>query len=164
MITAEGMTGLLLAGSIVVIGIAHVFEEVFGYLPCALCLKQRIAYYAAIGLSMLALGMLTAGRRGFAGVLLGLVAIGYLINTGLGLYHAGVEWHWWQGPAECSAAAPLTTDAASLIESLQTTHRPRCDEAPWRFMFLSFAGWSAVASGAMAWLAARAGLEASRSA
>ena len=79
--------------------------------------------------------------------LFGLVALAFLANAGLGGYHSGVEWGFWAGPETCSGAtAPLAT-GKSLLDQLKNAPRIiRCDEAPWRFAGLSFAGWNAVVS------------------
>ena len=37
-----------------------------------------------------------------------------------------------------------------LLKDLATTRVIRCDEAPWHFLGLSFAGWNVVASGLLA--------------
>ena len=161
-IPAGALVAAVLALSVGVVGTALVFEHGLGYQPCALCLKERVAYYAAIGVSILSLGLLQSHRRSFAGVLMALVAVAYLINAGLGIYHAGVEWHWWAGPTECTAAMDLNTDASNILNTISTTHIPRCDEASWRFLLLSFAGWSAVWSAVLAALSFRAALAAVR--
>jgi len=82
-----------------------------------------------------------------AGVLFALVAAGFLVNTGLAIYHAGVEWKFWAGPETCQLALqPLGGGAGGLLKQLETERVIRCDEAPWQFMGLSFAGWNAVLS------------------
>ena len=43
------------------------------------------------------------------------------------------------------AAAPEHT-AAACSRTSRTTRVVRCDEAPWHFLGLSFAGWNVVAS------------------
>ena len=42
-----------------------------------------------------------------ARILLLLVALAFLINAGLGIYHAGVEWKWWPGPTTCAGGFDL---------------------------------------------------------
>lgn len=155
-LTQVQLAALVLLGSAAILAIALGFEHIGGYAPCALCLRERVPYYAGIGGGAVALAMLLAGRAGLARIILGLIAIGYVINVGMGIYHSGVEWHWWPGPAECSTDSGTTTDASGLSDALAKTRLVRCDEAPWRFLGLSFAGWSVVASLALAALAARA--------
>ena len=147
----DGLTASRLATLVLIVGDAAIlaalaFEHIGGYKPCPLCLRERIAYYAGVPVTLVALVMMQAGRRGFAGVLLALVAVGFLVNAGLGVYHSGVEWKWWAGPTACSGAGGLTLESGSVLEELSQTKVIRCDEAPFRFAYLSFAGWSAVIS------------------
>ena len=61
-------------------------------------------------------------------------------------YHAGVEWNFWPGPDTCSTATrPLGTGGGGVLKDLAATRVIRCDEAPWHFLGLSFAGWNVVA-------------------
>ena len=127
--------------------VAHGFERFGGYAPCELCLQQRWAYYAGIPALFLALVLLTTGQRKAAGLLFFLVALAFLANTGLGIYHSGVEWKFWPGPTACSTGLqPLGTGQGGILEGLKDTRVVRCDEAAWRKFGLSFAGWNAVLS------------------
>jgi disulfide bond formation protein DsbB len=139
--------GLVLLAAIVVIGTALAFEHMGGYSPCPLCLQQRYAYYAGIPALFLALVLVAAERPKLAAIVFAAAALGFLANAGLGVYHAGVEWKFWPGPDTCDAGAvrPLST-GGGLLKDLATTRVIRCDEAPWHFLGLSFAGWNVVAS------------------
>ena len=126
---------------------AHAFERFGGYRPCPLCLMQRYAYYAAIPGLFLALVLDQAGWTKTAALVFFAVALGFLGNAGLGVYHAGAEWKFWPGPDTCSAALePLKPAAGDLLRQLEQTRVVRCDEAQWRLAGLSFAGWNVVAS------------------
>lgn len=140
-----GATGLFLSAAAILTALAY--EHIGGLQPCPLCLQQRWAYYAGIPATFIGLVLLAAGHPRPAGVVFGLVALGFLANAGLGTYHAGVEWGFWLGPDTCSAAAPPPSGTGNLLERLKETPRiVRCDEAPWRFLGLSFAGWNVAAS------------------
>jgi disulfide bond formation protein DsbB len=88
------------------------------------------------------------------------VGVGFLVNAGLGVYQAGAEWKLWDPPSTCAAAAELPTfDARSLsIDRVPAL----CGVASWRFLGLSFAGWNAVISAALAGGALTAALKAIR--
>jgi disulfide bond formation protein DsbB len=135
------------------------FEHLGGLQPCELCLMQRYAYYAGVPLTFLALVALTAGQQRAAASLFVLVALTFLANAGLGVYHAGVEWHFWPGPAACSGSQQLTTNAGNLLDALKTTNVVRCDQAAWRMFGLSFAGWNVIASLLIVFLGLRAANE-----
>jgi disulfide bond formation protein DsbB len=70
----------------------------------------------------------------------------------MGVFHAGIEWKWWDGPLACSGAAEFG-GAGSLLDRLQTINITRCDEAAWRFLGLSLAGYNALVSLALAAIA-----------
>jgi len=127
---------------------------VLGYPPCPLCLEQRIPYYVAVPLAVVV--AIAAGRgapRGLVAGGLGALALAMLIGAALGVYHAGIEWKWWPGPADCSGPLdPL--GSGNLLERLQKINIVRCDEAPWRFLGLSLAGYNALISLALAAIAA----------
>lgn len=140
------------------VGTALAFEHIGGYIPCALCLLQREPYY--VGIPVAALAALAAGMKWPACVSRGaLVIIGLLMVYGVVLsgYHSGVEWSWWQGPADCAAAATsgITTDASDLLGQLDSVRPPSCDKAAGRFLGLSFAGWNVIASAIFAYAAFR---------
>ena len=147
------------AVAVAVIGIAAIlgaffFQYVVGLPPCPLCLEQRIAYYIAIPLAaMVLLGLSVGSSRKVLMLALLAIAAAMLWNAGLGVYHAGVEWHWWQGPQDCSGAVP-DFSKGSLIEQMQRARVVRCDEAAWRFLGLSLAGYNALISLALAAIAA----------
>jgi len=143
---SQGVAALVLFGAGAVILTALAFEHFGGYTPCPLCLQERYGYYAAIPALSVGLVLLSAGRTRVARALFVLVALAFLANAALGVYHAGAEWKFWPGPETCGASQPLATGAGGLLKDLATTRVIRCDEAPWHFLGLSFAGWNAVAS------------------
>jgi disulfide bond formation protein DsbB len=134
---------------------AWFFQLVLDIRPCPLCLEQRYAYYLAIPLG--GLMAFAAGRDAPRWVLVAgfaILAIAALGNAGLGTYHAGVEWQFWQGPTECSGPVGNFGSAASLLERLDAVKVIRCDEVQWRFLGLSLAGYNVLISLSMAALAA----------
>jgi disulfide bond formation protein DsbB len=82
------------------------------------------------------------------------VALGFLFNAGLGVYHAGIEWGFWPGPEACSGMAPLARTPAEMLQNLERPQVVRCDAAALRILGLSLAGYSALISAFLAALAA----------
>lgn len=144
---------ILLSIALATIAVAHAFEQLGGYAPCPLCLQERYAYYFAVPAAVVAFFAARGEAFGFTRIVLVLIAIGFLINTGLGVYHAGIEWKWWEGPVTCAGAAEIGFGEGGLAAELETTRVIRCDEAPWHFFGLSFAGWNAVLSALLAGIA-----------
>src|SRR5262245_44906870 len=87
--------------------LAHIFERYGGYAPCPLCLKERYAYYFGVPAAVAAFFAARNEAFGVARILLILIAIAFLINAVLGVYHSGVEWKWWPGPTTCSGEVPI---------------------------------------------------------
>src|SRR5262245_57201906 len=148
------------AAAIAVIGAATIlgawfFQYGLGLKPCPLCLEQRYAYYFAIPLAvMVMLGDHAGAKRKVLIAALVAIALGMLWNSGLGVYHAGVEWKWWAGPQECSGALEGLGSAGSLADKLKSISVARCDDAAWRFLGISLAGYNALISLALAGVAA----------
>lgn len=130
---------------------AWYFQYVLGYPPCPLCLQQRIPYYVVIPLSLvLAIAAHRQAPRPLltAGFVVILAAV--LGGTALGVYHSGVEWHFWPGPTDCTGPLADLGAGGSLLEQLQNpVHVVRCDAAAWRLLGISLAGYNALISLAM---------------
>jgi len=148
---------LLLISGTAVIATAWGFELIGGYAPCALCLEQRVPYYVGLPLAVVGLVLLMRGWSTLSLLVLAAVAIVFAYGAGLGVYQAGAEWAFWPGPSDCGGGAASPTDAASMLNALQSTRVVSCTEASWRMLGLSFAGWNAVASAALSVLAVIAG-------
>lgn len=150
-IRAPGVAATVVAAvALAAILSALAFEHLGGYAPCPLCLQERYAYYGGIPLAFAALLAARQGAPRSARLLLALAGAGFLINAGLGFYHAGVEWRFWPGPASCGTLQAIATQAGGLAQALNETRVIACDQAPWRLAGLSFAGWNAVISAGLA--------------
>ena len=145
---------VVFAGSAATILGAWYFQYVLGLAPCPLCLEERLPYYIVIPLSLL-LAIAAIVRASRVLIIVGFLAIiaAMLCSAALGAYHAGVEWLWWPGPTDCSGPMSDFT-AKPLLDQLRTIRIVRCDEAAWRFLGLSLAGYNALISLALAGVAA----------
>jgi disulfide bond formation protein DsbB len=65
-----------------------------------------------------------------------------LWNSGLAVYHAGIEWKFWPGPQDCTGPIDKIGSVGNLLKNLQSISLVRCDEAAWRFLGISLAGWN----------------------
>src|SRR4030088_499145 len=151
------MTAALAIAGIAVATLAGAwsFQLVLDIKPCPLCLEERYAYYLAIPLgALVAFAAAKDAPRAVVLAGLGLLALAALGNAGLGAYHAGVEWHFWQGPTDCTGTIGDLGSAGSLLERLDTVKVIRCDEVQWRFLGLSLAGYNVLISLLMAAIAA----------
>jgi disulfide bond formation protein DsbB len=134
---------------------AWFFELVLKLPPCPLCLEERIPYHVVIPLSLLmVIAALVGAPQKLLGVGFIVIVIAMLCGAALGSYHAGVEWHFWPGPADCSGPLTDIKSAGSLLNQLQSIHVVRCDEAAWRFLGISLAGYNVLISLVLAAIAA----------
>jgi disulfide bond formation protein DsbB len=124
-----------------------------------LCLHQREAYWAAIGVALI--GALSAryrpdplAARAFSLLLACAFGAGALIAG----FHVGVEFKWWPGLAECAGAGSATVSGDLLGALSQQMDVPACDEVPWALLGISMAGWNMLISTALAALSISATL------
>jgi len=132
---AVGLGGLALALVLGALG----FQYLAHFPPCEMCHWQRWPLIAAalVGIG----GGMSA--KGDAARIVALSAIVLVAASGaIGAYQAGVEWHWWQGPAECTG----TRFVFHGLRDLNTPGAVRCDVAAWRLFGLSLAGYNALIS------------------
>lgn len=143
------LVALAAAGTLVLVLIS---QYGFGLPPCEMCHWQRWPYIAAI---FFGLGAMLLPR--WRVPLLALAALSFLVTGGIGVFHAGVEWKWWQGLTSCGTTSTATT-LEDLRAQLMAAPVVRCDEAAIRVLGLSMAGWNALWAAALtifATLAAR---------
>jgi len=141
-------------GAATLLGVWY-FQYVVKLAPCPLCLEQRLPYHIVIPLSLLiAIAALVRAPRALVTVGLLAIAIAMLCSAALGAYHAGVEWHWWPGPTDCSGPVTDFTAKGSILSQLQSVRVVRCDEAAWRLFGISLAGYNVLVSLLMAAIAA----------
>jgi disulfide bond formation protein DsbB len=135
------------AGSLFVVSGAMFFQYVLLVAPCPLCLEQRKFHYAAIVLAFAtAIAALRRAPRRLVVLGLAVIALVLLAGAGVAIYHSGVEWKLWAGPQDCSGPISAFGQAGSLLQQMQETSVVRCDEASFRFLGLSLAGYNALIS------------------
>lgn len=131
---ALAVPALLLAG-------AYLSQYGFDLYPCEMCWWQRYPHFAAVSFALLS--FLVAPKRLWI-----VLAAGALLTSGLiGLFHAGVEYGWWEGITSC-AAIPQTGEGQSALDAIMNAPVVRCDEAPWTLLGISLAGFNFLISSA----------------
>jgi disulfide bond formation protein DsbB len=108
-----------------------------------MCLWQRWPHLAAAIVGILGGGAVAAGLlgRGLARPLAILTALLVGVSGAIAVYHAGVEWHWWPGPSQCTGSAFKLSGTLDLNAPVVM-----CDRAAWRLFGLSLAGYNAIIS------------------
>ena len=147
---------LALAVPALLLGGAYIGQYGFGLYPCEMCWWQRWPHFAAIALALVA---------SFAGpkrVLVAFAALAILTSGLIGLFHAGVEYGWWEGITGCATTIQASGQAGgNALDAILDAPLVRCDRAPWDFLGVSLAGWNFLLSTGSAalvlWLVARKG-------
>ena len=137
-----------LGASALMLAAAHAFETFGGYAPCTLCLRQREVYWVAGTIALVSI-LVTKLPRGLRWRWLFDLALALVFAVGVAVasWHAGAEWKWWPGPSTCaSTGAGVSADAMADLLGGAKIRPPACDEAAWRFLGLSMAGWNVLIS------------------
>jgi disulfide bond formation protein DsbB len=133
---------LLLAASAALLGGALAFQYLGGLAPCVLCVWQRYAHGAVIGLMLVALYVPPRAVPALVAV----AAAALLVGAGIAFFHIGVEQHWWQGTAECGSSVGGAGSIEELRARLMAQPIVRCDEISWSLFGLSMAGYNFILS------------------
>ncbi|MBV8800405.1 MAG: disulfide bond formation protein B [Alphaproteobacteria bacterium] len=111
--------------------------------PCEMCIWQRWPHLAAAILGLAGGWVISrrAERHPLAAPLAFVTALLVAISGVIAAYHAGVEWHWWPGPSQCTGSAFKYSGTLDLNAPVVM-----CDHAAWRLFGLSLAGYNAIIS------------------
>ena len=113
-----------------------------GLYPCEMCHWQRWPHYAAVVLA--GIGLVQPGLRRPMVVL---AALAIAISGAIGVAHAGVEYHWWQGFTACTSTVSASGgSAADRLAAIMKAPMVRCDQAQWTLFGISLAGFNAIFS------------------
>ncbi|MCU0728487.1 MAG: disulfide bond formation protein B [Sphingopyxis sp.] len=127
-----GLLALLLPAGL--LGGALISQYVFGLPPCEMCHWQRWPHYAAL---LPAIAGLTLGGAALRRTLIAIAALLIATSGAIGVFHAGVEYGWWQGLTACASAGPMTVD------DIMNAPLVRCDAPAWTLAGISLAGFNA---------------------
>ena len=112
-------------------------QYIGGLYPCEMCYWQRWPHEAAIAMSILAFFLQPPARI----ILIILAAVAVIVSGGIGIFHAGVEYGWWEGLTTCS-----NTALVGSLADIMSAPLVRCDVAQWTFGGISLAGYNALFS------------------
>lgn len=130
-------------GSVGLLGGALAFQYIGGLAPCHLCLLQRWPHRVAIGIGVLA-QILPAGL--LTRLLAAAGGLAALATAGIGLYHTGVERHWWEGPTTCTAGDISGVATDDLLNQILNAPVVKCDQVAWEMWGISMASWNMILS------------------
>jgi disulfide bond formation protein DsbB len=142
------LSALAALAGIGAITVALIAEYGFGLRPCVLCLAQRVPFVVAgvLGLAALLLPLTERICR----VLVILAGLAFLVNSGIAVYHVGVERHWWASPGCSASESPLPKTVAELVAGAAKPAEVPCDKPVWQWHGITMAGFNVVYSGGLA--------------
>ncbi len=115
-----------------------------GLYPCEMCHWQRWPHYSAV---LIAGGAFVVPGRAMRQSLVLIAALLIALSGAIGVFHAGVEYHWWNGITACtSTIAGGATTSAERLAAIMNAPMIRCDVAQWRLADISLAGFNAILS------------------
>lgn len=137
-----------------VLGAAYGFQFA-GYPPCELCWWQRYPYMVAIPLGLLMAFLRTEGEpRAHL-----LMALPFLATSGIAVFHAGVEYGFWEGLDSCSSAVDLSGSVEDALAAIMDAAVVKCNEVSWSLFGISMAGYNAMIGLALAGFVAQPALK-----
>ena len=125
------------------LGGALLSQYVGGLFPCEMCMWQRWPHAAAILLALVAFAL--RRQPGLSYLLVAIAALAIAVSGAIGIFHAGVEYRWWEGVTACSVPASGAT-AKDMLDAIMAAPITRCDVAPWSLFGISLAGFNAIFS------------------
>ncbi len=135
-LTPRALVIIAAAGSAALLLGAFIFQAL-GYAPCQMCYWQRWPHGLAITFAVIALYdmqwiWLVGG------------AVSALATSATGVFHAGVEQKWWDGPASCTGGGSLEGLSGNDLLNVNVNDKlVMCDEISWQFLGLSMPAWNA---------------------
>ena len=129
---------LALGVPLALLGGALLSEYVGKLYPCEMCWWQRYPHAIAILLAIGALLQPLSAPR--TRVLTLLAALAIAASGAIGVFHAGVEYGWWEGLTTC------TSSGATSLEDIMAVRLVRCDQVQWALAGISLAGFNALFS------------------
>jgi disulfide bond formation protein DsbB len=116
-------------------------QYIGGLAPCEMCYWQRWPHEAAV---VIALFTFTGRSELTNRILLLLAATAIAVSGGIGVFHAGVEYGWWEGLTQCSTMPGA--GGGNIIDDIMKTPLVRCDVPQWTLFGISLAGYNAIVS------------------
>lgn len=120
-------------------------SQLIGHLyPCEMCHWQRWPHYAAVVIAALAFVVpgVSAKRA-----LVFSAAVAIALSGAIGVFHAGVEYHWWNGITACTSTVSGSGGTAEeMLARIMNAPIVRCDVAQWSLFGISLAGFNAILS------------------
>lgn len=118
-------------------------QYIGGLFPCEMCMWQRWPHLVAIFFALDAYAL--KKRPEMAELFTALAALAIAVSGAIGVFHAGVEYGWWEGLTACTVNA-AGGSAQDMFNSIMNAPLIRCDVPQWTLFGISLAGFNAIFS------------------
>ena len=119
------------------------YMEYIGFTPCQLCIHQRWPWYLIILLSFVSI-FYNNRIYPYNKFIIFFLFVGSAAYAG---WHAGIEWAFWEGPSTCTTDTNKIESHDNLLENIQSIQSfVPCNEASFRFLGISLAGYNFISS------------------
>ena len=127
LITTRQWAVFFAASSFAILSAVYI-SQLFGFHPCKLCIYQRVPYAVVLFLSSLL--FFFHDKQNIALALLFLIGAALLFNSGLALFHMGVEYKWWEYNSDCAGGDMYKPGASveEMMAALKKAPTVRCDD------------------------------------
>lgn len=142
---------IIAAAAAAILATVHILEA-YGWVPCELCLRQRIPYWiaAAIALAAAVVALPRFNLPVVSSLLMAAAALVFIVGIGLAVQHLGVEQHWWK--STCSGGGKQSI--ADMLASIGKKPIVPCDEKRPFLFGLTLTNYNLILSAILAALAA----------
>lgn len=116
-------------------------QYIGGLFPCEMCHWQRWPHEAALAFAIMAL--LARDARTMR-LFVYMAAIAILASGLVGIFHAGVEYKWWDGITACTR--PAGPGSGNIMADIMAAPLVSCNQPQWTLGPISLAGFNAIFS------------------
>ena len=112
-----------------------------GLFPCEMCYWQRWPHEAAIAFGLLSLFIQDERVKRLFVVI---AALAILASGLIGVFHAGVEYRWWDGITACTRVHG--SGSGDIMKDIMAAPLVSCNQPQWTLGPISLAGFNAIFS------------------
>ncbi len=119
---------------------AYIGQYGFNLYPCEMCWWQRWPHFMALAFATAAL----TSKLAYKPFCIAIAAIAIFTSGMIGGYHAGVEYHLWEGITACTST--IQAGNGSYLDKIMKAPMIRCDRTQWALFGISLAGYNFIIS------------------
>jgi disulfide bond formation protein DsbB len=137
-LSKRNFLGFITLVSLASLSFAYIAQYGYGVNPCPMCYYERYIYWF-----IAVIGCIGYTFPHFSKLMMKFIGITLVVGVGVGVYHLGIENHWWPAPAVCTGV-PLADSPEQFLANLKQQAPARCTEIGWRIFNISATIWNLV--------------------